>query len=130
MERGFWKLLVVLTVVLYGSLRLERALDDHYILELYLLMLAVVIGIFCMLGIAMRKDWAWPLSTILLALLTLNAMVLFISTRAGLLLFGVVMCLCLIGMILSIMRTTSDDSVMDALESLPRIEFTKGNSKN
>ena len=126
MEKGFWKLLVILAFALFGSLQLEKALRFHYILELYLLMIALLVALVAVLGVGWSKSWGWPLAGMLLSLLTLNALVMFLATRKYFLTFEIVLVVCLAGMIMAVLRSTENDN---PLETLPRLQFESGLAK-
>ena len=123
MARGFWRLLVIIGIALLGSLLLERGLNSHYVLELYLLLLGVIISIIVLMGVAWGKRWGWPLAAVFLSLLTLNAMVVYLSIRAAFLTFEIVIALCLMGLVMAFLRATQPEPVGDPLATLPKMEF-------
>ncbi|MEK6822899.1 MAG: hypothetical protein AABY13_03640 [Nanoarchaeota archaeon] len=122
MERGFVRLLVLLTIALLGSLSLEIALRSHYVLELYVLFIGVVLSVIVVSAVAYDKMWGWPLASIAFSFFMLNALVVYLNTRAQTLSFEIVLVACLIGLFMAFSRV--DARVKDPLASLPQMDFS------
>ena len=123
MAKGFWSLLLIYVIVLVGSLSLERQLTNHYILELYLLMLGVIFAIITLAAVLWEKYWGWPLALILTSLFTLNALIMYLADHQSRIVFAVVLLASIIGTGVAYERSGAIET--DPLAGLPQMQFDK-----
>lgn len=122
MGKGVFGLLALFAIALAGSLLLEMPLQSHFILELYLLFLGVLLAILAIVAVAWDKKWGWPLACVLFSLLVLNGLVVYLNIHARLLTFEIVLVACIVGLLWGFLRATARDE-HDPLETLPKMEF-------
>ncbi len=123
MTKGFVGLVLLLAAGLLGSAYIQEAVTSHYVLELYLLIAATLLGMLALIGVGWDKAWGWPLSTVLFSLIALNSLVVYVKFSADMLVFFVVVAVALAGMLTGISAGNSAEE--DALARLPRLVFTK-----
>jgi len=127
---GFIRVVLLLLIALAGSLYLETALRVHYVLELYLLLLAAITAIVVLVAVAWRLHWGWPLASILFSLIALNAVVVFLATRTSTLTFFAVLLVSLAGILLSWSRSEPEEPIEQLIPArTPKPKGVKANKK-
>lgn len=82
---GTGRLLTILGVLVLnfiGTIFLETKLQSYAPLELVIIVVAILLSILALIGIASESRWAWPFTTILFSLLLANAVFLQVNIGA------------------------------------------------
>ncbi len=82
---GFGRLLVIMAVLvlnLVGMIFLETKMSEYAVLELVIIVVAILLSILALIGIAAESRWSWAFTTILFSLLLANCVFLFATVGA------------------------------------------------
>jgi hypothetical protein len=79
LHKSFFSILLLFVISIIGTLLLETYLTKGFAIELYIILALLLIGSITLTGISFEKSWGWLTSAILFALLTINAVVVFVT---------------------------------------------------
>jgi hypothetical protein len=85
MHMGSGRLLTILAVMVMsfiGTIFLESKMQQHAALELAIIVVAILLSILALVGIAAESRWAYPFATIWFSLSLANSVFLFINVPA------------------------------------------------
>ncbi len=74
--------LAVLVLSFVGAIFLESKMQQYAALELAVIVVALLLSVIALVGIASDSRWAWPFATILFALLLANLLFLHVNVGA------------------------------------------------
>ncbi len=125
---GFGRLftmMVVLVLNLVGMIFLETKMVDYAVLELVIIVVAVILSILALIGIAAESGWSWPFATILFSLLLANAVFLF-ATVGAFVTFVLLIIVNIFGLLVSVLSIGDVSSVESAApqtqQDIPPVE--------
>jgi hypothetical protein len=82
---GFGRLFVIMCALVLsfiGMIFLESKMTEYAALELVIIVVAILLSVIALIGIAAESRWAWPFSTILFALILANSVFQFVTVGA------------------------------------------------
>lgn len=82
---GFGRLLVMMAALVLsfiGMIFLESKMTEYATLELVIIVVAILLSILSLIGIAAESRWSWPFATILFALILANSVLQFVTVGA------------------------------------------------
>ncbi len=82
---GFGRLftmIVALVLSFIGMIFLESKMTEYATLELVIIVIAILLAVLSLIGVAAEARWSWPFSTILFALILANSVFLFVTVGA------------------------------------------------
>ncbi len=113
---GFGRLLLIMGVLVLnfiGAIFLETKMAEYAVLELVIIVVAILLSIIALIGIAAESRWAWPFVTILFALMLANSVFLFVTVGAFVT-FVLMLIVNIFGMLVSVLSIEDSGSAMPA----------------
>jgi hypothetical protein len=75
-------MIVALVLSFIGMIFLESKMTEYATLELVIIVIAILLAVLSLIGVAAEARWSWPFSTILFALILANSVFLFVTVGA------------------------------------------------
>lgn len=116
---GIGRLLVIIATLVMsfiGTIFLESKMGQFAALELVIIVVAILLSIIALIGIAAESRWSWPFATILFSLMLANAVFLFVNVPA-LITFVLLIIVNIFGMLVSVLSI--DDSSPSVVSTAP-----------
>ena len=124
---GFGRLLTIMAVLVLnfiGAIFLETKMEQYAAVELVIIVVAILLSVIALIGIAAESRWSWPFVTILFALMLANAVFLFVTVGAFVT-FVLMLIVNIFGMLVSVLsiEDSSQPHVSAApVEQAPAVE--------
>jgi hypothetical protein len=116
---GIGRLLVIIATLVMsfiGTIFLESKMEQFAVLELVIIVVAILLSIIALIGVAAESRWSWPFATILFSLMLANAVFLFVNVPA-LITFVLLIIVNIFGMLVSVLSI--DDSSPSVVSTAP-----------
>ncbi len=113
---GFGRLLIIMGVLVLnfiGAIFLETKMTEYAALELVIIVVAILLSVIALIGIAAESRWSWAFVTILFALMLANSVFLFVTVGAFVT-FVLMLIVNIFGMLVSVLSIEDSGAVMPA----------------
>lgn len=81
-RKDFLAMVLIVFLSLWGMLYLESDLAEHFLLELFVILLFIIIASGILYSLGSEKDWAWSAMTAFFAFAMINTVLVFAATRS------------------------------------------------
>jgi hypothetical protein len=119
---GIGRLLVIIATLVMsfiGTIFLESKMEQFAVLELVIIVVAILLSIIALIGIAAESRWSWAFATILFSLMLANSVFLFVNVPA-LITFVLLIIVNIFGMLVSVLSI--EDSSPSVVSTAPAEE--------